>query len=102
MVPLLEAGVRSAVDAADAAGAVLAGSLLAGVMFFMFFLIAIALLCTAFWIWMLVDCAMRKNFRGENDKVIWILVIVFLHWLGGLVYYFAVKRSLDKRHRRKR
>ena len=48
----------------------------------------IALLATAFWIWMLVDCATKEP-SGTNDKIIWILIIVFVHFLGALIYYFA-------------
>lgn len=46
------------------------------------------LLLFGFWIWMLVDC-LTRDFPGDNDKVIWVLVIVFLHALGALIYLFA-------------
>lgn len=39
-----------------------------------------------FWVWMLVDCATKEPSTG-NDKVIWILVIVFLQGLGALLYF---------------
>ena len=45
----------------------------------------VALLGFLFWIWMLVDCATNESNEG-NDKVVWILIIVFLHLLGALVY----------------
>ncbi|MFA9480212.1 PLD nuclease N-terminal domain-containing protein [Phycisphaerales bacterium AB-hyl4] len=38
----------------------------------------------AFWLWALIDCV-RRDFNG-NDKVIWVLVIVLLSWLGALIY----------------
>lgn len=58
-----------------------------------FFLIAIPfmLLLPIFWIWMLIDCA-KRNFAGPNDKVIWILIIIFAGMLGAIIYYFVVKR----------
>lgn len=69
-------------------GAVFLASVLA-------FVLTLALL--AFWIWMLVDCLKRpdKKFRygGRNAKLIWTIVIVFLAFLGALVYYFLVKRE---------
>ncbi len=41
-----------------------------------------------FWIWMLVDCI--KNTRlSETEKVVWVLVIIFLHALGALIYLLA-------------
>lgn len=50
------------------------------------------LLVFAFWIWMLVD-VLRKDFPGENEKVIWVLVIVLLHWIGALVYFFVGRKN---------
>ena len=44
----------------------------------------IGLALMAFWIWMLVDCATKEPSAG-NDKVIWILVIIFTHWIGALI-----------------
>ena len=38
-----------------------------------------------FWIWMLVDCLTKEASEG-NDKIIWVLVIVLLNWLGALIY----------------
>ena len=53
------------------------------------------LLAFAFWVWMLVDCATKESSQG-NDKIIWILVIIFTHWLGALIYYL-VRRPERKR-----
>lgn len=41
-----------------------------------------------FWIWMLIDC-LTKEFPGENEKVIWVLVVILLNWVGALVYFFV-------------
>ena len=57
------------------------------------FLIGLALM--AVWIWMLVDCATKEASTG-NDKIIWILVIIFTQWIGALIYYF-VRRPERKR-----
>ena len=35
-------------------------------------------------------------FKKENDKIVWILVVVLLQILGALIYYFAVKISKKK------
>ena len=61
----------------------------------LFFILPVVLLAIAFWIWMLVDCATKESSQG-NDKVIWILVIIFTHWLGALIY-FLVRRPERKR-----
>jgi len=43
---------------------------------------------TILWIWMLVDCATKEPSEG-NDKIVWILVIVFTHFIGALIYLLA-------------
>lgn len=45
----------------------------------------------AFWIWMLIDCATKEPGVG-NDKIAWILIIVFTHIVGALIYYFVRRR----------
>ncbi len=40
---------------------------------------------TILWIWMIVDCATKEK-SEENDKLIWILIIVLTHWIGALIY----------------
>lgn len=35
----------------------------------------------------LVD-VIRSNFRGSNDKLIWVIVILFLNIIGALLYLF--------------
>jgi hypothetical protein len=55
----------------------------------------IAMLFLAFWIWMLVDCATKEPSAG-NDKIIWMLVIIFTSWLGALIY-FLVRRPERKK-----
>ena len=43
-----------------------------------------------FWLWMLVDC-LKRDFKRDTDKIVWIIVLIFLHLLGAIVYYFVVK-----------
>jgi len=47
-----------------------------------------ALTATGFWIWMLIDCVSNEPSEG-NDKIIWILIIIFTHGLGALIYFFV-------------
>jgi hypothetical protein len=51
------------------------------------FFIALAILSTIFWIVTLIDCAVNEPSEG-NDKIIWILVLIFTHALGALLYRF--------------
>lgn len=51
-------------------------------------IIGLALLLAAgtiFWIWALLDCA-RNEPSNDNDKIVWILIILLLPWLGALLY----------------
>jgi hypothetical protein len=57
-------------------------------------LIPIALGLFAFWIWMLVSAVQNKGLT-EGEKIAWVLVIVFVHWLGALLYFFV---GHPKRH----
>jgi hypothetical protein len=45
----------------------------------------------AFWIWMLVDCLTNNSLRG-TDKLVWLLVIFFLHFVGAIIYYLVGKQ----------
>lgn len=46
----------------------------------------------AFWVWMLVDCLKFESSQG-NDKLIWVLVLVFANWIGALIYFFVRRRE---------
>jgi len=48
----------------------------------------LGLAATAFWVWMLIDCATNEPSEG-NDKVVWILVIALTGLIGALIYYFV-------------
>lgn len=57
-----------------------------------FIILGVIILAFVFWILMIVDCAKRK-FKEEGEKIVWILILIFLHILGAIIYYFAVKRE---------
>jgi hypothetical protein len=52
------------------------------------FVLGFALLGTAFWIWMLIDCATKESSQG-NDKVVWIIIIALTDIIGGAIYFFV-------------
>jgi len=51
-------------------------------------LMLLALVVNAFWIWMIISAVQNKGLT-DNERLIWILVVVFLQLLGGIIYYFA-------------
>ncbi|MDP4039250.1 MAG: PLDc N-terminal domain-containing protein [Candidatus Pacearchaeota archaeon] len=52
--------------------------------------ILIGILFLIFWIWMIVDCS-KRNFKNTAEKIIWLLVIIFAHWVGSIVYFIVIR-----------
>jgi hypothetical protein len=44
------------------------------------------LVFTVFMIWMIVDCALYES-RVGNERLIWIIIMVFVPYVGAIVYY---------------
>lgn len=61
-----------------------------GIVSFMCFAWVLGLIASIFWLWMLIDALVNEP--ETNQKILWFLVIFFLHILGALVYFF-VRRS---------
>lgn len=57
------------------------------------FVFVLGLLFFIFWLWMLIAVIRRPSFP---NKVIWVIVIIFLQVLGALIYYFAEHRAYKK------
>jgi multisubunit Na+/H+ antiporter MnhC subunit len=55
-------------------------------------LLLCAIVLVAFWIWMIVH-AIRNDIK---EQATWILILMLTNFWGAIVYYFAVKRKLDK------
>jgi hypothetical protein len=60
----------------------------------------LVIIAALFWIFMLFDCLQRNadDFprTGDHEKLIWMLVLIFLNFIGAIMYYFLV-RMQDKR-----
>jgi hypothetical protein len=54
------------------------------ILFWAFFVL-IGLGGTAFWIWALVDVATKET-DAENQKLIWVIIVIFGHFIGALIY----------------
>jgi hypothetical protein len=39
-----------------------------------------------FWIWTLIDL-LRSDFEDENNKIIWLLLVIFLPVIGVILYW---------------
>ena len=60
------------------------------ILILLMFLLALplALALFAFWIWMLIS-AIQNRGLGDTEKIVWVLVVVLLHCLGALLYFFV-------------
>lgn len=52
-------------------------------------IVAVGIAVFAAWLYTLVD-AIRRDFPGENDKLLWVLVILFAGIIGSILYYAIV------------
>jgi hypothetical protein len=66
------------------------GSILVGLFGLLIWAICGCLAAAAFvfWIWMLVD-AIKNRSLTDTEKIVWVLVVIFLHFLGALIYFFV-------------
>ncbi|BAU22879.1 hypothetical protein THC_0485 [Caldimicrobium thiodismutans] len=60
-----------------------------GILFFILFIVPFVL-----WIWALVDI-LKSEFTGYN-KIIWLLLVIFLPLLGLILYYFIGRKQKIK------
>lgn len=56
-------------------------------LFTLLFVLPILLAIMIFWVWMLVSAIQNKGLT-DGEKVGWVLAIVFIHFLGALLYFF--------------
>jgi hypothetical protein len=41
-----------------------------------------------FWLWMLIH-AITSEGLGDGEKIAWVLVIIFLPFIGSIIYFFV-------------
>jgi hypothetical protein len=65
----------------------IAGGGIIGILFLLVAL-AVGLAAFAFWIWMLIHAITNNGLTG-SERIVWVLVVLFLHVLGALIYFFV-------------
>jgi len=45
-----------------------------------------------FWIAEIVD-VLRRQFREPTEKIVWLIVVLLLHFIGAVIYYFVGKKQ---------
>ena len=53
-------------------------------------MIIVGILLFVFWILMIIDCV-KRSFKNDIEKILWIVVMIFTGWIGAVVYYIAVR-----------
>jgi len=66
----------------------LAGGIMAAMGLVWLAIIVVGIALTVLWILAIIDCAQRE-FQDPNEKIVWILVIIFTHSIGTLIYWFV-------------
>ena len=55
----------------------------------------LVIVASVFWLWMLIDALVNEP--TTNDKILWFLVIFFLHFVGALIYFIVRRSSRTRR-----
>lgn len=45
-----------------------------------------------FWILMLIDLV-KRDFEKQDEKILWLLIVLLTHFVGAIIYYFVVVRA---------
>ena len=53
---------------------------------------ALGIAALAFWIWALID-AIKNPRLTDNERLIWIIVILLTSWLGALIYILVGRKK---------
>jgi hypothetical protein len=72
-------------DTSGTTGAAAVGGL------FLFFVL-LAVLYLALWLYCIINAATRTDFDG-SQRIIWIVVLLFLHGLGPILYLIFARKS---------
>ena len=59
--------------------------MISGLVTLVTFLIGLAVF--AFWVWMLIHAITNKGL-GDVEKIVWVLVVIFLPLIGSILYFF--------------
>ena len=54
--------------------------------------IILVIIASIFWLWMLIDAISNTRLNGA-EKIIWVLVVLFLHLLGALLTERSITSS---------
>ncbi|MCA9386014.1 PLDc N-terminal domain-containing protein [Candidatus Dojkabacteria bacterium] len=47
------------------------------------------------WVIVLID-AVQREFESDNDRLVWVLIILFTGWIGAAIYYLKFMKKSSK------
>jgi len=59
-----------------------------GELLFLLFFAPLCLLAFVFWVGMLIHAITNKGL-SDVEKLIWVIVMIFTHFIGALIYFFV-------------
>lgn len=95
MLPTITHAMGMYDDGASSTGGAAAGLAIFFIILMLIFWIGILLLWI-FWLIMIIDIV-RRDWKRDGDKAAYLILVIFLNILGAIIYYFAIKRHLDKK-----
>lgn len=60
---------------------------------FALFMMGLWLLGLAAVIWVIYDVLTKQKSMPDVEKLIWVIIAIFLNWIGAIIYFFVVKRE---------
>jgi hypothetical protein len=86
----------------NAAAGTAAAGFVGVLLIFWIILLVVGIGLFVFWIVMLVDAFKRTNWQDENQKNLWLAILIVsvfigLSWLAAVLYYFIIKRAMDSK-----
>jgi Trk-type K+ transport system membrane component len=75
--------------AAAAAATAVAGGLVIGWVIFWVIFGGVGFIL---WLWALIDC-IRRQFTNPNDKVLWLVLIILIAWIGPILYLIIGRKK---------
>ena len=66
-----------------------------GMFLFILFVIAAFFFVFIFWIWTMID-VIKREFDNSNERIIWLLLIIFIGLIPSILYYFMVMKDNNR------
>lgn len=62
------------------------------------FVLTFIALALSIWIWSIFDLT-RWRFKNPNKKLLWLFILLFLNFIGSIIYFQFKKRLVTKEKR---